>query len=135
MPSVEPHIVKQKIRTYLDANPVRKKLHLANPRKEVTIKAEVEKLIKDGFIYLVQLTEWVSNLDPVNKKQGTIWVCMHFHDLDKECLKDNFSTPFIDQIIDECVGCEVFSFMDGFSRYNQIQIKPEDQHKTSFICP
>ena len=25
--------------------------------------------------------------------------------------------------------------MDGFSKYNQIQIKPEDQHKTAFICP
>jgi hypothetical protein len=24
--------------------------------------------------------------------------------------------------------------MVGFSGYNQIQIKPEDQHKTSFIC-
>jgi hypothetical protein len=25
--------------------------------------------------------------------------------------------------------------MDGFSGYNQIQIKHEDQHKASFICP
>ena len=25
--------------------------------------------------------------------------------------------------------------MDGFSGYNQIQSKPEDQHKTTFICP
>ena len=25
--------------------------------------------------------------------------------------------------------------MDGFSGYNQIQIKLEDQHKTAFICP
>jgi hypothetical protein len=25
--------------------------------------------------------------------------------------------------------------MDVFSRYNQIQIKPKDQHKTTFICP
>ena len=25
--------------------------------------------------------------------------------------------------------------MDGFSRYNQIQIKPEDQQNTTFICP
>ncbi|GLJ46598.1 hypothetical protein SUGI_0981910 [Cryptomeria japonica] len=25
--------------------------------------------------------------------------------------------------------------MDGFSRYNQINIAPEDQHKTAFTCP
>ena len=25
--------------------------------------------------------------------------------------------------------------MDGFSGYNQIQIKPKDQHKITFICP
>jgi hypothetical protein len=58
-----------------------------------------------------------------------------FCDLNKACPKDNFPTPFIDQIIDECVGCEFFSFMDGFLGYNQIQINPEDQHKTTFICP
>jgi hypothetical protein len=58
-----------------------------------------------------------------------------FDDLNKACPKDNFPTPFIDQIVDECAGCETFSFMDGFSGYNQIQIKPEDQHKTTFICP
>jgi hypothetical protein len=56
-------------------------------------------------------------------------------DLNKACPKDNFPTPFIDQIIDECVGCESFSFMDGFSGYNQIQIKLEDQHKMAFNFP
>ena len=49
--------------------------------------------------------------------------------------KENYPTPFIDKIIDACARSEVFSFMDGFSRYNQIQIMPEDQHKTDFICP
>ena len=43
--------------------------------------------------------------------------------------------PFINQILDDCSGDEIFSFMDGFSGYNQIQIKPEDRHKTTFICP
>ena len=43
--------------------------------------------------------------------------------------------PFIDQIIDECVGNEIFSFMDRFSSYNQITIRPKYQHKTTFICP
>jgi hypothetical protein len=60
---------------------------------------------------------------------------MDFHDLNKACPKDNFPTPFIDQILDECTGSEIFSFMDGFSGYNQIQIHPEDQHKMTFICP
>jgi hypothetical protein len=60
---------------------------------------------------------------------------MDFCDLNKAYPKDNFPTPFIDRILDECAGSKVFSFMDGFLGYNQLQIKPRDQHKTEFICP
>ena len=92
-------------------------------------------MLKAGFIYPVPLTEWVSNPVPVTKKEGAIRVCTYFRDLNLACPKDNYPTPFIDQIIYDCVGSEIFSFMDGFSGYNQIQIKHEDQHKTAFICP
>ena len=44
-------------------------------------------------------------------------------------------TPHIDQIINNCVGSVIFSFMDGFFGYNQIDILPTDQHKMTFICP
>ena len=105
-----------------------------NPRNAPAIKAEIKKFLNDGFIYLVPLNEWVSNPILVDKKQGTIHVCIEFRDLNKDCPRDKFPTPFIDHILDECVGSEVFSFMDGFSGYNQIQIKPKDQHKmTSFV--
>ena len=77
--------------------------------------------------------ECVSNPIPVDKKQETIHVCTNFRDLNKYCPKDNYPMPFIDQIIDACAGSEVFSFMDGFFGYNQIQIKPKDQHKPAFI--
>jgi hypothetical protein len=43
--------------------------------------------------------------------------------------------PFIDQINDNCARSVIFSFMDGFPGYNQIEILPTDQHKTTFICP
>jgi hypothetical protein len=136
MPSIDPKIVEHEITTYPNAKPVRQKLRPVNPRKAATaIKVEIEKLLKVGFIYPIHLTQWVSNPVSVNKKQGMIRVCTDFYDLNKACPKDNFSTPFIDQIIDECAGCEAFSFMDGFSGYNKIQIKHEDQHKTTFICP
>ena len=106
-----------------------------HPRKAATIKAEIEKFLKAGFIYHVPLTEWVSNIVPVNKKHGTIRVCINFRDLNKACPKDNFPTLHIDQIIDNCAGSVIFSFMDGFSSYNQIEILPFDQHKTAFIFP
>ena len=48
--------------------PIRQKLQPIHPKKEATIKVEVEKLLKAGFIYLVPLTEWVSNIVPVTKK-------------------------------------------------------------------
>lgn len=72
MAGIDPRIVEQEIKTYPDAKPVRQKLCSVNPRKAVAIKAEVEKLLKAGFIDPVQLMEWVSNFVPVNKKQGTI---------------------------------------------------------------
>jgi hypothetical protein len=116
MPGIDPRIVKHEIRTYPDANHVQQKLLPVNPCKAMSIKDEVEKPIKVGFIYSVQLMEWVSNHVPINKKQGMIHVCIEFHDLNKDSPKDNFPTPFIDQIVDECAGCEVFSFMESFFR-------------------
>jgi hypothetical protein len=60
---------------------------------------------------------------------------MEFRDLNKSCPEENFLTPSINQLFDDCEGSEVFSFMDEFLWYNQIKIKLEDQHKTKFICP
>jgi hypothetical protein len=79
------------------------------------------------------LTDWVSNLVPVTKKQGTIGVCVDYRDINKACPKDNYLTPFFDQIIDDCAGSEIFSLMDGFFGYNQINILPQDQHKIVFF--
>ena len=56
-------------------------------------------------------------------------------DLNKSYPKDNFPTLHINQIIDNCAGSVIFSFMDGFSSYNQIEILPPDQHKTTLIFP
>jgi hypothetical protein len=135
MPGIDPSIVIHEIKTYPDAKPVQQKLRPVHPEKLAAIKAEVEKLLKYGFIYPVPLMEWVSNLVPVTKKQGTIRVCVDYRDLNKACPKENYPTPFIDQIIDNYMGSVIFSFMDGFSGYNQIEILPADQHKTAFICP
>ena len=123
------------IKTYTIAKPIKQKLRKVHPRKAAAIKAKIEKLLKASFIYPVPLTKWVSNVVPVNKKQGTVRVCINFMDLNKSCARDNFSTSHIDHIINKCARSVMFSFMDGFSGYNQIEILPTDQHKTAFSCP
>ena len=135
MLGIDPSIVEHEIQTYHYSKTVRQKIRPINLRKATTVKDEVEKMLKGGFNYPIASTEWVSNLVHVDKKQGMIHVCTEFHDLNKACTKDNYPTPFIDQIIDACVGSEVFSFMDGLFWYSQIQIKLKYQHKMDFICP
>ena len=68
MSGIDPRIVKHEIKTYPDAKPVQRHLHAMNPRKEPTIKVEIEKLLKAGFIYPVPLMKWVSNPIPVDNK-------------------------------------------------------------------
>ena len=114
MPGIDPRIVEHEIKTYPNAKPSWQCLCAVNPRKTPVIKAEIEKLLKVGFIYPIPLKEWVSNPILVDKKQGAIRICTDFHDLNRSYPKDNFPTPFIDQILDECAGSEAFSFMDSF---------------------
>jgi hypothetical protein len=62
-------------------------------------------------------------------------MCIDYRDINKAFPKDNYPTPFIEQIVDDCIGSKIFSLMDGFSGYNHVNIILADQHKTSFICP
>ena len=101
MLGIDPSIVIHEIKTYPDAKPVYQKLRPVHPRKMTTIKVEVEKLLKAGFIYPVPLIEWVSNMVPVTKKQGTIIVSVDYWDLNLACPKDSFPTPIIHQILDD----------------------------------
>ena len=42
-------------------------------------------------------------------------------------------TPKVNQLVDATARHELLSFMDAYSRYNQIQICLEDEDKTTFI--
>ena len=54
--------------------------------------------------------------------------------LNKATKTDPFPTPYANEILNEVAGHECYSLIDGFSRYNQVPIAKEDQHKTTFVC-
>ena len=66
------------------------------------------------------------------KKDGRIWVCVDFRDLNRASLKDDFPLPHIDELVDFTAGHVLISFMDRFSGYNQILMAPEVREKTAF---
>ena len=50
-------------------------------------------------------------------------------------LKDEFSFPIMDAMIDNTCGFERMSFMDVFFGYDQIKMYPEDEKYASFRTP
>jgi hypothetical protein len=62
-------------------------------------------------------------------------MCIDYTDLNKQCPKDPFRLPRIDQVIDSTAGYDLLCFLDYYSGYHQIAIKEEDQEKTGFITP
>ena len=70
---------------------------------------------------------------PVPKKDGKVRMCIDFRDLNKACPKNDFSLPHVDVIIGSATSSVMYSFMDGFSGYNQIIMAIMDKIKTFFI--
>ena len=60
-------------------------------------------------------------------------MCVDYRDLNRASPKDDFPLPHIDILIDNTAQHKVFSFMDGFSGFNQIKMAPEDMDKTTFV--
>ena len=57
---------------------------------------------------------------------------MDFCNLNKACPKDEFPLSNIDLLVNSAIGNSMFSFMDGYSGYNQIRMTARDAEKTAF---
>jgi hypothetical protein len=62
-----------------------------------------------------------------------MWV--DYTSLNKACLKDSFSLPHNDQVVDLTAGCELQSFLDTYSGCYQVSLAEANQPTTTFIAP
>lgn len=86
-----------------------------------------------GFIKEVHYPEWLSNIFMVKKSNGKWRMCVDFKDLNQERPKDRFPLPRIDLLVNSTIEHELLSFLDAFSRYNQVRMAPLNQEKTLFV--
>nr|GEW77319.1 reverse transcriptase domain-containing protein [Tanacetum cinerariifolium] len=119
-----------------------------------SIPTGIENFVYDqeGDILFLE-NPWVSLNQCVPKKGGmtvvanknneliptrivTGWrVCIDYRKLNDATRKDHFTLPFTDQMLKRLAWNEFYCFLDGFSRYFQIPIDPQDQEKTTFMYP
>ncbi|KAJ9524507.1 hypothetical protein QJQ45_019534 [Haematococcus lacustris] len=71
----------------------------------------------------------------VQKRDGTLRMCIDFRALNKLTVRDRYPLPRIDDLFDRVQGKTVFSSLDLQSGYHQIRITPEDVPKTAFVTP
>jgi len=133
MPGLDTDIVQHKLPLKPECPPVRQKLRRMKPEMSLKIKEEVQKQFDAGFLAMEKYPQWVANIVPVPKKDGKVRMCVDYRDLNRASLEDNFPLPHIDTLVNNTAKFSLFSFMNGFSGYNQIKMAPEDMEKTTFI--
>ena len=108
------------------------------------VRAEVLKLFQADIIYPISDSPWVSSMQVVAKKSRitvvqndkgeevstcltSSWrVCIDYRKLNVVTRKDHFPLSFINLVLERVSDHPFYYFLDGYSRYFQIEIAVED---------
>src|SRR3954466_7293204 len=136
MPGIPLEFAEHAVHIKPNTKPVKQAMQRFSEPKRRAIGEEVNRLLDAQFIQETKKATWVANPVLVPKKDTDVLrMCVDYGPVNKHFPKDHFPLPRIDQIIDSTAGCDLISFLDAYSGYNQIRMKEEDEEHTSFITP
>lgn len=68
----------------------------------------------------------------VKKHDGSWCFCMDYHALNQQTVKDKFSIPIVEELLDELKGAHFFTKLDLCSGYHQVRMHTDDVGKMVF---
>lgn len=80
------------------------------------IKEEDVKQLEAGFLEVTDIPRMVG------QRRRKVRMRVDYRDMNKASPKDDFPLPHIDILVENIAGHALFSFMDGFSGYNQSEL-------------
>ncbi len=89
-----------------------------NPNYATIVKQDTNKLLVANFIKHVEEATWLSSIIVMPKKNGKLKICVDFKNLNVTIKKDPHPLPFTNEVINTVAKHEVYTFLDGFSRYH-----------------
>lgn len=113
------------------AQPVWKHCFRMSPSERSTVSEYVAKLVANGWV-VPSSSPWGAPILLVPKPDGTMRVCVDYRALNALTVKNRYSLPRVDDLLDSLSGATVFTALDLASGYWQIRLKPEDCAKTAF---
>nr|KYP69584.1 Transposon Ty3-I Gag-Pol polyprotein [Cajanus cajan] len=133
MPGIDANFICHRLAIHKEAKPVAQRKQKVGGERQKAIITETQKLLNAGFIREVRYTMWLANVVLVKKSSGKWCMCVDYTDLNKAFPKDLYPLPSIDRLVDGASGHALLSFLDAYSRNNQIMMYPPDEVHTSFI--
>ena len=101
------------------------------PAEMAELKKQLEELLDKGFIKLSS-SPWGAPVLFVKKKDGSFRFCIDYRGLNRVTVKNKYTLPQTDELLDQLRGAKWFSKIDLASGYHQIPIEPSDVWKTAF---
>jgi transposase InsO family protein len=116
------------------AIPPAKRVYRLSPREQEEVKRQIADLLGKGFIE-PSSSPFGAPVIFVEKKDGTLRMCMDYRALNKVTLKRRYPMPRIDELFDMLAGAKLFTSLDLQQGYYNIRITDEDKPKTAFLAP
>ena len=105
-----------------------------SPRELAEAKSQIADLIARGHA-VPSTSPYSSSILFIQKKDGTLRMCVDYCALNKLTVKVKYPLPRIDDLLNQLQGSKVFYSLDLTSGYHLIRILPEDMPKTAFFTP
>ena len=116
------------------AKPTFRPLYRLSPKEHEEVRKQVADLLSKGWIEPSK-SPFGSPILFVQKKDGTLRMCVDYRALNKQTVKNRYALPRIDDLMDQLVGAKYFSSLDLAQRYHQIRMTPSHVAKTTFRTP